>query len=318
MINYLGVLFALLACACWGLSMICPVLAPEFSAVEITLGRYFFYGVISLGLWGRYLVKHQKIHSWPIWRKALIFAITGNVVYYGLEVMGVKLIGPSMVALLFAINPILVSLYGNLKGKEIPYSLITLPISLVAVGIIFVHANDLRVDPDISMERFWVGLLFTVSSIAMWAWYAVHNAQYLKSQKDLSFNEFNMVIGVWCLLLTLISMGAMAVWPLEQFHLTSPNLTSPQLAWFLIAASLLGLFASFMGTFFWHRASRMLPVTLAGQILVAETCFGLLYTYIHQQRLPRLYEWAGFVLVVTGVLISMRRIQQHQIKRIPA
>nr|NGX58282.1 Inner membrane protein YtfF [Chlamydiota bacterium] len=197
----------------------------------------------------------------------------------------------------------------------VPYSLIILPILLVGIGVFFVHANDLRIDPDVSMERFWTGLLFTVSSIAMWAWYAVNNAQYLKSQKDLNFVDFNIIIGVWCLLLSVVSMVFMAIVPMEQFHLTSSSLTSNELTWFLIAAILLGFFGSYMGTFFWFRASKMLPVTLAGQIIVAETCCGLLYTYIYQQRLPMLYEVIGFVLVVSGVLISLRRIQQYQLQK---
>ena len=242
----------------------------------------------------------------------MVFALTGNVVYYGLEVIGVKMIGPSMVALLFAINPICVSLYGNLKGKEVPNSLIILPIILVVIGILFVHVNDIQIDPDMNPTRFWVGMGFTLSSIAMWAWYAVHNARYLKSQNDLNCTDFNMIIGVWCLLLSVVSIVVMSLMPIEPLYLLSPEVTNTQLIWFFVATLLLGLFASFFGTFFWLRASKMLPVTLAGQIIVAETCFGLFYTYLHQQRLPRWYELIGFVLVVGGVLISIRRIQKHQ------
>jgi len=312
MFNYWGILFAILACACWGLSMICPVLAPEFSAAEITLGRYFFYGVLSLCFWFIHLFKHRRLHPWNVWKMALIFALTGNVLYYGLEVIGVKMIGPSMVALMFAINPICVTLYGNLKSKEVPYSLIAIPILLVGIGILFVHVNDLKIDPGMSQTQFVTGVFFTLASIAMWAWYAVHNAQYLKTQKDLNMADFNMIIGVWCLLLSAISMLALGFMPFEPMTIMSPDLTSAQIMWFLMATVLLGIFGSYFGTFFWHRASAMLPVTIAGQIIVAETCSGLLYTYLHQQRLPRWYELIGFVLVVGGVLLSIRKIQQHQ------
>ncbi len=199
MFNTLGIIFAILACACWGLSMICPVLAPEFSAIEITLGRYFFYGLICAGLWARHLIKSRQLHSWRIWRKALVFALTGNLVYYALEVIGVKLIGPSMVALLFAVNPICVSLYGNLLGKEVPYSMILFPLAMVGIGFLFVHVNDLNLNPSITGGPFAIGVFFTIASIAMWAWYAVHNARFLKSEPDLKYNDFNMLIGVWCL-----------------------------------------------------------------------------------------------------------------------
>jgi len=308
MINYLGILFAIIACACWGLSMICPVFAPEFTAVEITLGRYFFYGVVCLGLW----LRSRRSHSWTVWKMALVFALTGNLVYYGLEVVGVKMIGPSMVALLFAINPICVCLYGNLKNKEIPFSLIVLPIILVLTGILVVHVNDIQIDPDISQSQFLIGMGFTISSIAMWAWYAVHNARYLKNQTDLNPADFNMIIGLWCLILSLMSMAIVNFLPVESMYLLSPEITNQQLIWFLIATATLGLFGSYFGTFFWLRASKMLPLTLAGQIIVAETCSGLIYTYLNQQRFPRWYELVGFVLVIGGVLISIRKVQQYQ------
>jgi drug/metabolite transporter (DMT)-like permease len=314
MVNPLGILFAILACACWGLSMICPVLAPQFSAIEITLGRYFFYGLICLVLWAAHLIKRRELHSWRIWRKALIFALTGNLIYYALEVMGVKMIGPSMVALLFASNPICVSLYGNFLGKEVPYSMILLPLVMVGIGFFFVHANDINIDPSITTQSFSLGVLATAASITMWAWYAVHNARFLKKEADLNFIEFNMLIGVWCFFLTIASFPILLLLPIDSIHFATHSINAQEIMWFLAAALALGFLGSFMGTFFWQRASRMLPVTLAGQIIVAETCFGLLYTYLYQQQIPRPYELGGFILVIAGVLISLRRIQQYQLK----
>lgn len=312
--SLIGILFALLACACWGLSMICPVLAPNFTALEVTLGRYLFYGLLSLGLWLLSYCRERKTHPWPVWKMAFLFACTGNVVYYALEVIGVKMIGPSMVALLFAINPIFVTLYGNLKQKEIPYSMIILPIVLVGFGIFFVHAHDLTIKAETSPIEFWSGVAITLMSISMWAWYAVNNSGYLKKQQALTATDFNVMIGVWCFVLALIGMGGLSIFRPDSLTLFSPDLTSADYSWFLAATLLLGIFGSFFGSFFWLKASKMLPVTLAGQIIVAETCFGLLYTYIHEFRFPGIYECLGFALAIGGVLISIRRIQQHKAK----
>ncbi|MNY61240.1 hypothetical protein D3C86_1979010 [compost metagenome] len=48
--------------------------------------------------------------------------------------------------------------------------------------------------------------------------------------------------------------------------------------------------------------SRLLPLTLVGQMILFETIFALFYGLLWEQRLPTLAEMAALVCVVLGVL----------------
>jgi drug/metabolite transporter (DMT)-like permease len=75
---------------------------------------------------------------------------------------------------------------------------------------------------------------------------------------------------------------------------------------FWIANGLLALGASVIGNQLWNIASRKVPVTLSGQLILFETLFALLYSFIYHQRLPRGLEVAAIVLLTAGVLWSVR------------
>ena len=49
-----------------------------------------------------------------------------------------------------------------------------------------------------------------------------------------------------------------------------------------------------------------MPVTLSGQLILFETLFALLYGFIYQHHFPRPLEIAAIVLLVAGVVWSVR------------
>jgi drug/metabolite transporter (DMT)-like permease len=59
--------------------------------------------------------------------------------------------------------------------------------------------------------------------------------------------------------------------------------------------------ASIMGNALWNRMSRLLPLTLVGQMILFETLFALLYGFMWEHRLPTMLESAAFLLVVLSV-----------------
>src|SRR4051794_34857051 len=76
----------------WGLAFLIPVLLHGWNAVTVTAGRYLAYGGVSLVLFlagARALRPLARRH----WRLALQFAVTGNVGYYLLLVLGIQLAG---------------------------------------------------------------------------------------------------------------------------------------------------------------------------------------------------------------------------------
>ena len=69
-------------------------------------------------------------------------------------------------------------------------------------------------------------------------------------------------------------------------------------------AGLLG--ASLIGNNLWNIASRRLPLTLSGQMIVFETLFALAYGFVFDHRWPRPLEIAAIVLLMAGVAWSVR------------
>ena len=63
--------------------------------------------------------------------------------------------------------------------------------------------------------------------------------------------------------------------------------------------------ASILGNAFWNRASRLLPLTLTGQMIVFETLFALLYAFAWQQRWPTLLEALAIVFLVAGIVQAL-------------
>jgi len=56
-----------------------------------------------------------------------------------------------------------------------------------------------------------------------------------------------------------------------------------------------------LGNALWNRMSRLLPLTLVGQMILFETLFALVYAFLWEQRLPTLLETIAFALVVASV-----------------
>ena len=57
---------------------------------------------------------------------------------------------------------------------------------------------------------------------------------------------------------------------------------------FLIGCATLGLLCSWVGASLWNKASVFLPVSLAGQLMIFETIFGVLFVYMLNQQMPSL------------------------------
>ena len=77
-----------------------------------------------------------------------------------------------------------------------------------------------------------------------------------------------------------------------------------QLFWLLNLVLAIG--ASWLGNGLWNAASKRLPLTLSGQLIVFETVFAMLYAFVHDRRMPHALEIAALVLLLTGVYGSVR------------
>ena len=73
----------------------------------------------------------------------------------------------------------------------------------------------------------------------------------------------------------------------------------------------IAVFASILGNGLWNRMSRLLPLTLVGQMILFETLFALLYGFLWEHRLPTVVEGLAVVALVTSVLLCVRVHRPH-------
>jgi drug/metabolite transporter (DMT)-like permease len=196
-----------------------------------------------------------------------------------------------------------VALYGNLRHRDYPYRKLAPSLLLIGCGLVVV--NLMEVDwsgtGEHSLASQLLGVGCALLALALWTWYAVANSTFLKAHPGITSAEWSSLMGIVALALS--AVGALS--------LLGRDVTEAGAnPWRLVAGSLvLGLVVSWGGTLLWNRASTLLPVSIAGQLVVTQAIAGLSYVYLAKAEVPPLLELMGIALVVTGVLIAVRRRQ---------
>jgi hypothetical protein len=67
-----------------------------------------------------------------------------------------------------------------------------------------------------------------------------------------------------------------------------------------------GFGSSWLATILWNVASQRLSASLCGQLIVSETLFALLYSFVWDGRWPQATEWVAALLFVLGILASIK------------
>jgi drug/metabolite transporter (DMT)-like permease len=305
---WIGVSCGLAAGALWGMVFIVPALLTAFSPLELALGRYTAYGAMALLLLAPKLstLAHRLDRADCI--ALLRHALAGNLVYYMLLALGVKLAGVAPTSLIIGVLPITVTLLGRHDHGAVPLRQLALPLLVVASGIacinadVFLHARD-------AGRPLWqtvAGLACAAGALLCWTWYAVDNARYLKTNAHFSSAEWSALYGLATGIVALaVGIVALALW---HGDVTGAAGAASGRDWGLFWAcnAALALGASVIGNQLWNVASRRVPVTLSGQLILFETLFALLYGFVYRQAWPRPLESAAIALLVVGVLWSVR------------
>lgn len=305
-----GVVFALLACFIWGLIFVVPQFMDGFSSIEVALGRYFFYGLISSLILCRAFFRSSFQYPRSIWFKALVFSFFTSFGYYPFVVLSLRFSTPAICTLLLGLSPITIAFYGNWKQKEGDFRFLILPSIMILFGLLIINAPQIM-EHDFP-ATFLLGLFCGLLALGTWTWYAVANARLLKSHSELKSSDWSTLLGVatlfWVLLFGVIFGFLLSDhWEIDKFTTMSPALIS-----YLTGAAVLGFLCSWVGAYLWNKASYSLPLSVTGQLMVFETIFGLLFVYLYEQRLPPLWEVVGIVLLLTAVSLGVRKSSQIQ------
>ncbi len=303
-----GILFGLLSGAIWGVVFMVPALLPQFPPMLLSVGRYLLYGVVSLLLAAPWLVGLVRtLRRGEGWLLAEL-AVTGNLLYFMLLAAAVQLTGVAATSLIIGATPVVITLLGRGAQDAPPMRRLALPLVLVLAGVVCINVDTLlsaHAQTRPLSERIW-GTLLALGAMLSWAWYAARNARFLKSQDRFDSNQWALLGGIVTgVLAGLCWLLIWWLWP----SLIEPDSSVEPAPWlrFWLFNLFLAVACSWIGNALWNAATRRLPLTLGGQMLVFETLFAMLYGFVWAQRWPTLWEFAALVLLVGGVTWVARR-----------
>lgn len=290
-----GVMCGMAAGALWGLVFLAPELVHAFSPLELTIGRYLFYGLAAAALvaprW-RKLVSRLGRREWL----ALAWlGFAGNTLYYVLLSGAVQLGGIATTSLVIGFMPVAVTIIGSRDHDAVPLRRLLPSLLFCTGGAVCIGWQALAAPVPDAVTGQLTGLLCAVGALASWTSYAVGNSRWLARLEHVSVHDWNLLTGV--------ATGAQALVLIPVALILSTNHHHAG-AWAQFAAVSAGvaLLASIVGNALWNRMSRLLPLTLVGQMILFETVFALLYGFLWERRLPTLLEAAALMLVVLSVL----------------
>jgi drug/metabolite transporter (DMT)-like permease len=298
---WMGTGAGLLAGALWGLVFIAPRLTADFAPAQIAAARYMAYGLVALPLLARGSWRGKLAR--PDWTALAILGLTGNIIYYICLAVAVQLAGPAPASLIIGLLPVVITLIGVRDEGAVPLKPLLPSLLLAVLGVGLISFQSLTLAAG-SWEGQAIGLLAACGSLACWAVYAVLNARCVARLPQVSAQDWSLLLGVVtaaeCLVL---AVPAFLLWPFPHQHE----------AWqrFLLVSFCIAILASVIGNALWNAASRLLPLTMTGQLVVFETLFALLYSFGWEHRWPTPLEATAIATLLAGVwwCASLHRIE---------
>lgn len=304
---FLGILFVIAACACWGALFVVPKFVENFTPLEVALGRFGVYGLVSMALLAK--KRHLLHRSYArIWRNALWLGFVSTFLGYTGLVLCVRYASGALGALIFGMSPITIPLYGNWIKREGSFRQFLIPGILMALGIFLVNFNAFSFSQS-SPGLYTVGLIGGFVGLFSWSWYTVTNFHFREQNKELSTNDWVTMQGVTTFLLVLLIGGGVAF---TSSDLDKYSFSSHEFHLFMLGSAVLGIVSSWIAFFFWNHGNLRLPMSFAGQLTIFEMIFGLIFVYTVEKRLPFPLELGGIIVILCGVLWAFKTLKKKR------
>lgn len=296
-----GIGNGLMAGACWGGVFLAPMLLSDYSALQVTVGRYLVYGMLALGFLGPRW-RQLPFLTKDVWWALCVLSLWGNLVYYLFLSYAVQWVGGAVASLVVGFLPVVLMLVG-VKEQHSPalrHMMLPLLLSCGGMGFSAWHAlhNTREIMPYLTPQQRLFGFLCALGALGCWTIYAQLNRAYLQRFSHISSYDWSLlmgaVTGVLALLLGLLMGGA---------ENGGPYTGSESLRFWAVTAGV-ALGASIVGNRFWNQASRLLPLGLTGSVMVSETLFAMLYSYGWERRWPSVLEILAVLCLLGGAGLS--------------
>ncbi len=306
-----GVAFALAAGVMWGLVFVGPLMLPEYPAVLLSCGRYLAFGLIALPLawFDRDTLARLTRADWI---EALKLAAVGNLLYYLCLASAIQQAGGALPTVIIGTLPVVIAISANVRDRRrdgrLPWRRLALPLLAIGAGIACVNEAELgrlAAQGGADLPGYGFGAALAACAVACWTWYPLRNADWLRAHAGREARTWATAQGLATLPLALAGYALAASW-LALRGSTLPLPLGPRPSAFVGLMAAIGLFASWLGTLCWNRASQRLPTAVSGQLIVFETVAALAYVFLWQRRWPAPLTSAGIGLLLAGVMLALR------------
>lgn len=295
----IGVACGLGAGAMWGLVFLAPKVAPDASPMLMSAGRYLGYGIIAALLLAPRWKRVAALLDARAWRALAWLSLAGNIVYYLFLVVSVHFAGVAASALIVGMVPVVVVVWGLRDPDAPPLRKVGPPILLAAFAVALIGWESLsREGQGRDAVSVLIGLGCGLAALLSWSAYAVGNSRWMARLPQVGAHDWSLLTGV--------VTGAFALLLAVPALLGAGEATAEQ--WTRLAAVSVGVavLASIVGNAFWNQASRLLPLSMLGQMIVFETLFAFLYGYLWERRGPTAVELVAMALMIISVVWCLR------------
>lgn len=300
-----GIVAGLAAGALWGLVFVAPRMVSGFAGIDLTAGRFVVYGLVSVAVLAVSWRRARRPTLAQAWG-ALWLSVLGFTGYYWVLVMAIRDAGTEMPALIVGTIPIWVMLLGKPRGLRwaalLPGLLLTLlGLVLMSKGALaqIGSAPSAAISGASAHPTYWRGIGLSLLAMASWTAFSLLNAAWLRRHPEVRATDWANWLGVATGaggLLLAVTLGT----PLPQL------VVQPGWPLFALIVLAIGFGSSWLATILWNMASQRLSASLCGQLIVSETLFALLYSFLWDGRWPSGLQWAAALLFTAGILASIR------------
>lgn len=312
----LGFLYGVLACMIWGFVYLVPEVLPGYPPALMAAGRFVSFGLVALPLaWmERREFAHYTLKDWFVVSK---LGVIGNIVYYWCLIEAIQNAGVPVSGMAMSAVPVLVAAVSNMrdkkKGRALAWSRLIPGLFLIICGFALASMTEFEMVVKASADggmRFWYGVLMAVGALLLWTWYPICNADWLLAHPERSPRAWSTAQGLATFPFAVLMY--FVFWKMEP---VGTPLFGADPVWFVSVMVITGLMGSWVGIVFWNAMSQRLPTALAGQMIVFETIFAVLYAHVLRQAWPQWNMTAGMVLLLAGVLLSLKVFQSAHVQK---
>lgn len=306
---FAGVMYALIAGLMWGLIFVGPLIVPEYPAAWQSMGRYLAFGLIALPMAWAGRAQLRQLHRQD-WLTALALTLMGNILYYLCLASAIQRTGAPVSTMIIGTLPVVIPVFANLlysqRDGKLPWRVMAPALFCTAGGLVCVNVAELGLSlPNFTLWRYMSGVALALTSVGCWTWYALCNARWLRENPRKRPMMWATAQALVTLPVSLAGYVIVCIWT-GTADRSFPLPFGPRPAVFISLMLAIAIGCSWIGTFCWNLASQRLPTVVLGPLIVFETLFGLLYTFLLRHTAPPIITLVGMGLLACGVALAVR------------